>query len=152
HRRSPRRRPNVTRFARRRSIEKLSTKPRRARTLRRTGRRPRPSKRLARRAMRSRQNRRRRTRSAGATTVTAPRWPSLKLSVNYQPRGRRRTGRASARPTATPAFATRAFWLLPFDLGDLVGLGAAWRHNLDGLALLLVDERACDRRGDRDAA
>src|SRR5438105_3880014 len=42
--------------------------------------------------------------------------------------------------------------LLPLDLGDRVGLGATGRHHLDGLALLLVDQRARQRRGDRDAA
>src|SRR3954471_1353212 len=41
--------------------------------------------------------------------------------------------------------------LLPLDLGDLVGLGAAGRHHLDGFALLLVDQRARQRRGNRDA-
>src|SRR5476651_1350696 len=42
--------------------------------------------------------------------------------------------------------------LLPLDLGDLVGLGAAGRHHLDGLAFLFVDQRARDRRRDRDSA
>src|SRR5690242_16888452 len=40
--------------------------------------------------------------------------------------------------------------LLPLDLLDLVGLGAAGRVHLDGFALLLVDQRARDRRGDRN--
>src|SRR5579871_1127377 len=42
--------------------------------------------------------------------------------------------------------------LLPLDLGDLVGLGAARRHHLDRVALLLADQRTRQRRGDRDAA
>src|SRR5260370_36941827 len=40
--------------------------------------------------------------------------------------------------------------LPPLDLHDLVRLGAAGRHDLDLRALLLADERARDRRGDRD--
>src|SRR5258708_39841708 len=40
--------------------------------------------------------------------------------------------------------------LPPLDLLDLVGLGAARRHHLDVGALGLADERARERRGDRD--
>src|SRR5207342_2836627 len=41
--------------------------------------------------------------------------------------------------------------LLPLDLLDLVSLGAAGRVDLDGFAFLLVDQRARDRGGDRNA-
>ncbi len=46
----------------------------------------------------------------------------------------------------------RATALFPVHLGDLVGLGAARRHDLDGGALLLADQRARQRRGDGDPA
>src|SRR6476661_8631359 len=42
--------------------------------------------------------------------------------------------------------------LPPLDLLDLVFLGAARRDDLDGCALRLADQRARERRGDRDAA
>src|SRR5580692_11745792 len=40
----------------------------------------------------------------------------------------------------------------PLDLGDLVGLGAAGSHDLHRGALLLADQRARQRRGDRNLA
>ena len=46
----------------------------------------------------------------------------------------------------------RQLRLFPLDLGDLVGLGAARRDDFHRGALLLADQRACERRGDRDAA
>ena len=42
--------------------------------------------------------------------------------------------------------------LAPLDLHDLVGLGAAGRDHFDVRALLLAEQRARQRRGDRDAA
>src|SRR5581483_10011884 len=42
--------------------------------------------------------------------------------------------------------------LLPVDLLDLVGLGAAGGIHLDGLALLLVQKGARERRRDRNLA
>src|SRR5262245_35664108 len=42
--------------------------------------------------------------------------------------------------------------LFPLDLLDLVTLGAVWLVALDCLALLLVDQRARNRRGDRNAS
>src|SRR5262245_9893266 len=50
-----------------------------------------------------------------------------------------------ASPHASPRSAER-------DLDDLVRFGAARRIHLDAVALLLADERARDRRGDRDTA
>src|SRR4051812_19287593 len=42
--------------------------------------------------------------------------------------------------------------LPPIHLLDLVGLGAAGRVHLDGIALALADQRARERRGDGDLA
>src|SRR6202012_5914345 len=42
--------------------------------------------------------------------------------------------------------------LAPLDLGDLVSLGAAGRHDFDRGALFLADQRTRQRRGDGDAA
>ena len=42
--------------------------------------------------------------------------------------------------------------LLPLDLHDLIGLGAAGRDHLDLGALLLADQRAGERRGDGNLA
>src|SRR5262249_50288785 len=42
--------------------------------------------------------------------------------------------------------------LAPLDLLDLVGLGAARRHHLDARALAFADERARERRRDRNLA
>src|SRR6202163_4117580 len=41
---------------------------------------------------------------------------------------------------------------LPFQLDDLVGLGAARRDDLDLRAFLLADQRAGERRGDGNPA
>src|ERR1700746_1543506 len=49
-------------------------------------------------------------------------------------------------------FAVNHGWLAPLDLGDLVGLGAAGRVDLDGRAFLLADQRTRERRGDGDFA
>src|SRR5579871_346396 len=46
----------------------------------------------------------------------------------------------------------RPLLLAPLDLGDLVGLGAAGCHHLDGGAFLLADEGARQGRGDGDLA
>ena len=54
------------------------------------------------------------------------------------------------RPFAIPA--KNEIRSAPLDLGDLIGLGAARRHDLDGCALLLANQRARQRRGDGDAA
>src|SRR5262249_39936565 len=59
---------------------------------------------------------------------------------------------ASPIPWRAPLAGGGAAPLSPLDLFDFVGLGAAWRHYLDAGALALADERACERRGDRDLA
>src|SRR6516162_563427 len=62
---------------------------------------------------------------------------------------------AKEKAAQSAAFAKRRIsnrLLAPLDLGDLVGLGAAGRHDLDGGALLLADQCARERRGDRDLA
>src|SRR5712664_857933 len=46
----------------------------------------------------------------------------------------------------------KTLFLAPFDLGDLVGLGAAGGDDFHGRALLLSDQRSRQRRGDGDAA
>src|SRR5215467_6673853 len=55
-------------------------------------------------------------------------------------------------PGLAPLAASRIASLSPLDLFDLVSLGPAWRHHLDAGALTLADERACERRRDRDLA
>src|SRR5258708_29179012 len=54
--------------------------------------------------------------------------------------------------TRCPACAghDKAGVLPPLDLLDLVGPGAPGRDDLDGRALHLADERASERRADRD--
>src|SRR6266403_1191329 len=61
------------------------------------------------------------------------------------------TKRAGRFPRPFVAENVKSF-LAPLDLGDLVGLGAAGRHDFDRGALLLADQRARQGRGDRNAA
>ena len=72
---------------------------------------------------------------------------------------RTQSGAIELKPRGNAAFSQRLLEgdltrerLSPLDLGDLVRLGAAGRHDFHGRALLLADQRAGQRRGDGDAA
>src|SRR6185437_5732453 len=77
--------------------------------------------------------------------------PILRVLILYEKSCRPRIGIAGTSPAMTADGVVR-LPLPPLDLFDLVGLGAAWRHHLDIGAFRLADQRARERRGDRDLA